>query len=169
MGILVTILSFLPITMFIPYGKNFLHIININLLFVESSLTSKDLKIFFPAFNFSITCFLTFFGTAFSLQVMRKYRINYIYLIRMKSYSRINQYQIINFAIVFFTLWAIFLYLTYLSLTFDISKIYLFPLLILLTTVLVFIWPFSHFYGDYRFEILFSIFKCFFPFGKFVH
>ena len=113
-------------------------------------------------------CWVVFFGAAFSLTVMRKYRINYIYLIRMKSHSRINQNQIINFALVIFTLWIICLYFTYLALAFNIIKFYYFPFIIVVTSVAVIILPYKTLYWSYRYEILFSILKCFFPFGIFI-
>jgi len=84
----------------------------------------------------------------------------------MKSHSRINQNQIVNFALVILTGWCVCLYLTYLSLNFDITKFYYFPFLILLTSTLIFLWPFKHFYASYRYEIIYSIIKSCFPFGN---
>lgn len=86
----------------------------------------------------------------------------------MKSHSRINQNQIINFALVILTAWIVCLFFTYLCLAFDITKYYYFPLLILITSVMIMFWPFKHFYAGYRYEILFSLFKTFFPFGKYL-
>jgi len=87
----------------------------------------------------------------------------------MKSFSRINQNHINIFALVLMTLFCLCFFLHYLSLSFDLDNYYIFPLIILVLTTLLFAWPFKHFYSSYRFEIFFSMLKSCFPFGNYIN
>jgi len=121
---------------------------------------------FFGAYNFGVMVFLMFFGTAINLMIMRQYGINYIYLLNIVSYSSLNYRQIINFGLVVFTYWCVCLTLTYISLNYGVTPFYIYPISVLVVSLLILIWPFQNFYYAYRYQIFVSTLKCLLPFGN---
>lgn len=123
---------------------------------------------FFPAFNFTFILIELILGLGLNIIVLRKYRINYIYIFEVDPKLRLGHYEMFQNGMTLLSSWMIFLLITKLSLGFDLfnGQFFIFVLLSLSFIIIFFLFPFHCSYFEFRKGIIVTLFRNLFPLGK---
>ena len=151
MGIVISLLIFFIIIYIIP-----------------SKQKNQSIIPLFPAFNFAFVMIEAYFGIAFNIYILKKFRINYIYILEVNPANRLNTVQFLKGGLFMFSVWLICLFFHKLTISFEFfGKIYsVFPLIILCFIFIFIFLPFRCLYINFRKGLINVLFKNFFPLGK---
>ena len=129
---------------------------------------NNSVKTFFPAFNFSLLIILAFFGASLNLYILKKYKINYLYIFEVEPKKKIGSTNILEFSLLLLTFWCFFMLCAKIVYNYKIfgNEYYLFPLLIIIILFLILLIPLNIIYYDFRKGIIITFIKNLFPFGK---
>ena len=129
----------------------------------------NSVKPFFPAFNFSLCIIVCFFGVALNLEILQRYKINYIYIFEVEPSMRIGSWEVLQVSLCMLTIWLFFMIcskITYNYSLFGHSFYYIFPLISTSALILFLFLPFNYFYYHFRMGIIHIFFGNLFPIGK---
>ena len=123
---------------------------------------------FFPAFNFGLVIVESMIGCGCVIAILKKYRINYVYILEIDLKSRLGPSELFQNAFMMLAVWMIILLLMKLSLSFDFfgGQYTLFALLLNGFLVIFLFLPFHVMYYSFRRGIVNVLIRNFFPFGK---
>ena len=142
-----------------------LFLIVLNLIKKEES---NSLVPFFPAFNFSFAVILIMLGVGINLVILRKYRINYIYIFEIDPKLRLGPGEMFQNALLMLSVWLVLVILTILTLNFKFfgREYSLFTLILNCLLIIFFFFPFHCMYYSFRQGIIVTLIRNLFPFGK---
>ena len=128
----------------------------------------NKLSTFFPAFNFGIVIIESMIGCGCVVAILKKYRINYVYILEIDLKSRLGPLELFQNAFMMLAIWMIILLLMKLSLNFDFfgGQYALFALLLNGLLVIFLFLPFHIMYYSFRKGIVKVLIRNFFPFGR---
>ncbi len=123
---------------------------------------------FFPAYNFSFVIIEIMMGIGLNIEILRKYRINYIYIFEIDPDSRLGSAEMFQNAFLMLTIWMICLVLSKLTLCFNFfqSEYSLFSLILNCLLILFLFLPFHCMYYSFRRGVIQTLIRNFFPIGK---
>ena len=123
---------------------------------------------FFPAFNFSFAVIMIMLGVGINLVILRKYRINYIYIFEIDPKLRLGPGEMFQNGLLMLSVWLILIILTKLTLNFKFfgSEYSLFSLILNCLLIIFFFFPFHCMYYSFRQGIIVTLIRNLFPFGK---
>ena len=132
------------------------------------SSNKKSLIPFFPAFNFSLVIIESMFGCGCVIAILKKYRINYVYILEIDLKARLGSSELFQNAFMMLAIWMIILLLMILSLNYDFfgGQYALFALLLNGFLVIFLFLPFHIMYYSFRKGIVKVLIRNFFPFGR---
>ena len=132
------------------------------------SLDEKDMLPFFPAFNYSFCMILGMIGVGIVLYILRKYRINYIYIFDINSKSSLGPGEIFQNGMLFLSLWNILLVCAKLSINFNFfnSNYALFSFIVNIIMVTLIFLPYHILYYTFRKGIISTFIHNLVPYGK---
>ena len=140
------------------------------LIFLNYIPSAKDSDItpFFPTFNFGFIIIESLLGCGLVIQVLKKYRINYIYILDIDLNSRLGPAEIYQNGFLLLAIWIFILLLMKLALDFDFfgSKFALFVLILNGIFIIFLFLPFHIMYYGFRQGIIKVLIRNFFPIGK---
>ena len=140
------------------------------LIFLNYIPSAKDSDItpFFPTFNFGFIIIESLLGCGLVIQVLKKYRINYIYILDIDLNSRLGPAEIYQNGFLLLAIWIFILLLMKLALDFDFfgSKFALFILILNGIFIIFLFLPFHIMYYGFRQGIIKVLIRNFFPIGK---
>ena len=143
------------------------------LMYIFIALSSKydekkSMIPFFPVFNFTFIIIELILGLGLNLLVLRKYRINFIYIFEVEPKNRLGHYEIFQLGLCLLSIWSIFLLITKVTLTFNLfnGNYYYFALSNLLIIFVLFIFPLHCSYLEFRKGIFLTLVRNLFPFTK---
>ena len=140
------------------------------LIFLSYIPSEKDNDItpFFPTFNFGFIIIESLLGCGLVIQVLKKYRINYIYILDIDLNSRLGPAEIYQNGFLLLAIWIFILLLMKLALDFDFfgSKFALFILILNGIFIIFLFLPFHIMYYGFRQGIIKVLIRNFFPIGK---
>ena len=134
----------------------------------NNKIRVNSVKPFFPAFNFSLVIIITFFGVAINLFILKKFKINYIYIFEVEPKLRLGSTELLEFSLFLLSLWCIFMLcakIVYNYTTFG-NYYFIFPLLIIIFLFIFLLIPINFMYYDFRKGIIKTFIRNLFPFGK---
>ena len=134
----------------------------------NNKIRINSVKPFFPAFNFSLVIILAFFGVALNLYILKKFKINYLYIFEVEPKLRLGSTELLEFSLFLLLFWCIFMLcakIVYNYTTFG-NNYYIFPLLIIIFLFIFLLIPFNFMYYDFRKGIVKTFIRNLFPFGK---
>ena len=138
--------------------------------FVPKEETTKSTSIlpFFPAFNFTFILIELILGVGLNIIILRRYRINFIYIFEIEPKNRLGQYEIFQIGLCLLSIWSLFILITKMTLMFNLfnGAFYLFTLANLCSILLLFIFPFHCSYLEFRKGIFITLLRNFAPFTK---
>ena len=142
------------------------YVTNINK--TEEEIRQQSLVPFFPAFNFTFVLIEMFIGVGVNIIILRRYRINYIYIFEIDPKLRLGAYEMFQNSLLLLAVWMIALVVTKLTLCFDLfsGNFVIFSLGINMAIISFLFFPFQVFYYDFRKGILHTMVKNFIPLGK---
>ena len=128
----------------------------------------KSLSVFFPAFNFGLVVIEGMIGCGFVIEILQKYRINYVYILEIDLKARLGPNELFQNGFMMLAIWMIILLLMKLSLNFDLfDGQYALFALILNGLLIVFLFlPFHIMYYSFRKGIVKVLIRNFFPIGR---
>ena len=128
----------------------------------------RNITPFFPAFNFGFIIIESILGCGLVIQVLNKYRINYIYILDIDLNSRLGPAELYQNGFMLLAIWMFTLLLMKLTLDFDFFGGYFaFFALILNTLFIIFLFlPFHFMYYIFRKGIINVLIRNIFPIGK---
>ena len=128
----------------------------------------NSLAPFFPAFNFGFAVILIMLGVGINLVVLRKYRINYIYIFEIDPKLRLGPGEIFQNGLLMLSVWLILIILAKLTINFRFfdSEYSLFSLILNCLLIVFFFFPFHCMYYSFRQGIIVTFIRNLFPFGK---
>ena len=134
----------------------------------NNKIRKNSVKPFFPAFNFSLVIILAFFGVSLNLYILKKYKINYLYIFEVEPKLRLGSTELLEFSLFLLLFWCIFMLcakIVYNYTTFG-NSYYIFPLLIIIFLFVFLLIPINFMYYDFRKGIVKTFIRNLFPFGK---
>ena len=128
----------------------------------------NSLAPFFPAFNFGFAVILIMLGVGINLVVLRKYRINYIYIFEIDPKLRLGPGEMFQNGLLMLSVWLILIILAKLTINFRFfdSEYSLFSLILNCLLIVFFFFPFHCMYYSFRQGIIVTFIRNLFPFGK---
>ena len=128
----------------------------------------NSLAPFFPAFNFGFAVILIMLGVGINLVVLRKYRINYIYIFEIDPKLRLGPGEMFQNGLLMLSVWLILIILAKLTINFKFfgSEYSLFSLILNCLLITFFFFPFHCMYYSFRQGIIVTFIRNLFPFGK---
>ena len=128
----------------------------------------NSLAPFFPAFNFGFAVILIMLGVGINLVVLRKYRINYIYIFEIDPKLRLGPGEMFQNGLLMLSVWLILIILAKLTINFKFfgSEYSLFSLILNCLLIVFFFFPFHCMYYSFRQGIIVTLIRNLFPFGK---
>ena len=137
------------------------------LSFVKPEIDNSFIP-FFPAYNFSFVIIEIMMGVGVNIEILRKYRINYIYIFEIDPDSRLGSAEMFQNSFLMLSCWMICLVLTKLTLCFGFfsSQYSLFSLIINCSLILFLFFPFHCMYYSFRRGVIITLIRNFFPIGK---
>ena len=128
----------------------------------------RNISPFFPAFNFGFIIVESILGCGLVVQVLKKYRINYIYILDIDLNSRLGPAELYQNGFILLAIWMFILLLMKLTLDFDFFGGYFaFFALILNALFIIFLFlPFHIMYYVFRKGIINVLIRNIFPIGK---
>ena len=140
------------------------------LIFLNNIATEKenDISPFFPTFNFGFIIIESMIGCGLVIQVLKKYRINYVYILEIDLNSRLGPAELYQNGLMLLAIWVFLLLLMKLALNFDFfgGKFALFVLILNGLFVIFLFLPFHIMYYVFRQGIIRVLIRNFFPIGK---
>ena len=140
------------------------------LIFLNNIATEKenDISPFFPTFNFGFIIIESMIGCGLVIQVLKKYRINYVYILEIDLNSRLGPAELYQNGFMLLAIWVFLLLLMKLALNFDFfgGKFALFILILNGLFVIFLFLPFHIMYYVFRQGIIRVLIRNFFPIGK---
>ena len=132
------------------------------------SLDEKDMLPFFPAFNYSLCMIFGMIGVGICLYILRKYRINYIYIFDINSKSSLGPGEMFQNGMLFLSLWNILLVCAKLSINFNFfnSNYALFSFIVNIMMVILIFLPYHILYYTFRKGIITTFIHNLVPYGK---
>lgn len=129
---------------------------------------NKALSPFFPSFNFGLVIIESMIGVGVVVAILRKYRINYVYILEIDLKSRLGPSELFQNGFMMLAIWMIILLLMKLSLNFNYfgGQYALFSLILNGLLVVFLFLPFHIMYYSFRKGIVKVLIRNFFPFGK---
>ena len=123
---------------------------------------------FFPAFNFTLVLIEVMIGIGVNIIILRKYRINYIYIFEIDPKLRLGSAEMFQNGLMLLTIWVVSLVLSKMTLSFGLfdSQYALFSLLINLMIIAFLFFPFHCSYYEFRKGIIITLIRNLFPIGK---
>ena len=123
---------------------------------------------FFPAFNFGIVIIEAMIGCACVISILKKYRINYVYILEIDLKARLGPTELFQNAFMMLAIYMVILLLMKLSLNFDFfgGQYGLFALIINGFFVIFLFLPFHIMYYSFRKGIVKVLIRNFFPIGR---
>ena len=123
---------------------------------------------FFPAYNFSFVIIEIMMGVGINIEILRKYRINYIYIFEIDPDSRLGSAEMFQNSFLMLSYWMICLVLSKLTLCFGIFSYQysLFSLILNCSLILFLFFPFHCMYYSFRRGVIITLIRNFFPIGK---
>ena len=137
-------------------------------LSINDKQKKNSVKPFFPAFNFSLCIILTFFGVAVNLEILYRYKINYLYIFEVEPRMRIGSWEVLETTLCMLTIWCFFMLCAKITYNYSLfGNIYYLSPLISTSSLLLFLFlPFNYFYYHFRMGIIRIFFGNVFPIGK---
>ena len=128
----------------------------------------KSLSPFFPSFNFGLVIIESMIGVGVVVAILRKYRINYVYILEIDLKSRLGPSELFQNGFMMLAIWMIILLLMKLSLNFGYfgGHFALFSLILNGLLIIFLFLPFHIMYYSFRKGIVKVLIRNFFPFGK---
>ena len=107
-------------------------------------------------------------GVGVNIEILRKYRINYIYIFEIDPDSRLGSAEMFQNSFLMLSCWMICLVLTKLTLCFGFfsSQYSLFSLILNCSLILFLFFPFHCMYYSFRRGVIITLIRNFFPIGK---
>ena len=129
---------------------------------------SESISDFFPAFNFGLVIIESMIGCACVVAILKKYRINYVYILEIDLKARLGPSELLQNAFMMLAIWMIILLLMKLSLNFDFfgGQYALFALILNGFLVIFLFLPFHIMYYSFRKGIVKVLIRNFFPIGR---
>ena len=129
---------------------------------------NNELSPFFPAFNFGLVIIESILGCGLVVSVLRKYRINYVYILEIDLKSRLGPEELYQNGFMLLAIWMLILLFMKLSLNFDFfgGHFALFALILNSILILFLFLPFHIMYYSFRKGIVKVLIRNFFPIGK---
>ena len=123
---------------------------------------------FFPAFNFTLVLIEVLIGIGVNIIILRKYRINYIYIFEIDPKLRLGSAEMFQNGLLLLTVWMVSLVLSKMTLCFGLfgSQYALFSLVINIMIVTFLFFPFHCSYYEFRKGIIVTLIRNIFPIGK---
>ena len=149
-------------------GMIFIEIIFYIFLCINDKQRKNSVKPFFPSFNFSFCIILTFLGLAINLEILQRYKINYLYIFQVEPTLRMGSFDVLKTSLAMLSFWFFFMICA--KITYNYSLFghiyYLFPLISSCSLLLFLFLPLNYFYYDFRMGILKTFVRNFLPLGK---
>ena len=146
----------------------FIEIIFYIFLCINDKQRKNSVKPFFPSFNFSFCIILIFLGLAINLEILQRYKINYLYIFQVEPTLRMGSFDVLKTSLAMLSFWFFFMICA--KITYNYSLFghiyYLFPLISSCSLLLFLFLPFNYFYYDFRMGILKTFVRNFLPLGK---
>ena len=123
---------------------------------------------FFPAFNFGLVIVESMIGCGVVITILKKYRINYVYILEIDLKSRLGPSELFQNAYMMLAIWMIILLLMKLSLSFNYfgGQFALFALLLNGFFIIFLFLPFHIMYYSFRKGIVKVLIRNLFPIGR---
>ena len=123
---------------------------------------------FFPTFNFGFIIIESLIGCGLVIQVLKKYRINYIYILDIDLNSRLGPGELYQNGFMLLAIWMITLLLMKITLDFEFfgGHFALFALILNALLMIFLFLPFHIMYYSFRKGIIDVLIRNFFPIGK---
>ena len=128
----------------------------------------NSLSVFFPAFNFGLVIIEGMIGCGFVIEILKKYRINYVYILEIDLKARLGPSELFQNGFMMLAIWMIILLLMKLALNFDLfgGQYALFALILNGFLVVFLFLPFHIMYYSFRKGIVKVLIRNFFPIGR---
>ena len=129
---------------------------------------NNNISPFFPTFNFGFIIIESLIGCGLVIQVLKKYRINYIYILDIDLNSRLGPSELYQNGFMLLAIWMVILLLMKLTLDFDFfgGQFALFALILNGLLIIFLFLPFHIMYYGFRKGIISVLIRNFFPIGK---
>ena len=149
-------------------GIIFIEILFYIFLCFNSKQRVNSVKPFFPSFNFSFCIILTFFGVAINLEILQRYKINYLYIFEVEPTLRIGSMEVLETCLCMLSIWFFFMICAKISYNYTLFGhiYYLFPLISSCSLLLFLFLPFNYFYYHFRMGIIHTFIRNCLPIGK---
>ena len=134
----------------------------------NEKIKENSVKPFFPAFNFTFIVILTFLGVGINLYILKKYKINYLYIFEVEPKLRLGSSELLEITLFLLTFWCAFMICAKIVYNYTIfgSEYYLFPLIVTIYLFIFILIPIDFMYYDFRKGIVMTFIRNLFPFGK---
>ena len=140
------------------------------LIFLSQIPNDKNNNIspFFPTFNFGFIIIEAIVGCGLVIQVLKKYRINYVYILEIDLDSRLGPAELYQNGFMLLAIWISILLLMKLTLDFDFfgGQFALFALILNGLLIIFLFLPFHVMYYGFRKGIITVLIRNIFPIGK---
>ena len=149
-------------------GIIFIEILFYIFLCFNSKQRVNSVKPFFPSFNFSLCIILSFFGVAINLEILQRYKINYLYIFEVEPTLRIGSLEVLETCLCMLSIWFFFMICAKISYNYTLFGhiYYLFPLISSCSLLLFLFLPFNYFYYHFRMGIIHTFIRNCLPIGK---
>ena len=129
---------------------------------------SSDIVPFFPSFNFGFIIIEAMIGCGLVIQVLQKYRVNYVYILEIDLDSRLGPAELYQNGFMLLAIWIFILLLMKLTLDFNFFGGYFALFALILNTIfIIFLFlPFHIMYFGFRKGIIKVLIRNLFPIGK---
>ena len=149
-------------------GIIFIEILFYIFLCFNSKQRVNSVKPFFPSFNFSLCIILSFFGVAINLEILQRYKINYLYIFEVEPTLRIGSWEVLETCLCMLSIWFFFMICAKITYNYTLFGhiYYLFPLISSCSLLLFLFLPFNYFYYHFRMGIIHTFIRNCLPIGK---